>query len=176
MLLKKRLNRRYSLIARKAGIVNSIPAIFLFDFSKTTSINICCCIFQVFLFDKRARMVYAPGLFIEDIQSAFIYVLGCTKKLGEVREMAEMKEELLIYIAKLFQEISDECLERNVQADKSVTRLTRPKCPYHLLCDIENNRKEIVLEILKAELFLENLLKARSPRRPPEVSEWMTKQ
>jgi hypothetical protein len=173
MPLKKRLNRRYSMIAHRAGIGFTIPAIFLSILLSRLPKN-----FRpqraVFLFDKRAGMMYTSWLFIEIISSAFIYTICFTKKLGEVREMADVKEEVLTYIGTLFQTIKSECSDRNQRATKD-KQLVAPKCPYHLLSSFEEKRKEIRKEIIKAELFLVNLLKRPMLKRSPEVSEWLAK-
>ena len=93
--------------------------------------------------------------------------------------MEDVREMVFFYIARLFEEIRDECLERNQRASAGGMRaapIVGPKCPYHLLCNFEKNRDEIIREIKKAELFLEKFLRKKAPRRPLEVVEWMKKQ
>jgi len=93
--------------------------------------------------------------------------------------MEDVKETVFFYIARLFEEIRDECLDRNQLASgggiKSVP-IVGPKCPYHLLCNLEKNRNEIIREIHLAELFLTKFLKKDPPRKLPEVAKWMKKQ
>ncbi|MEK7598778.1 MAG: hypothetical protein AAB487_03510 [Patescibacteria group bacterium] len=90
--------------------------------------------------------------------------------------MTDVKEIVFFYIARLFEEINDECFERNQRAaGDGTSHVVVPKCPYHLLCNIERNRDGMIWEIEKAELFLESFLGKKLPRRPTEVSEWLAK-
>lgn len=87
--------------------------------------------------------------------------------------MQNVQEKVLTYIGILFQLIRSECSDRNQEVTKD-KQVKVPQCPFHLLHQLERNREEVGREVRKAEHFVVNVLKARLPRKSPEVSEWFT--